>query len=90
MWHLQRNLTIGRRVEVNQKSGDVQHNSMHLHLVRTKNDIDFLTFQDDKSGRKHSLGKLKWDFMAHLISNHSASGSADRIRYLAQRVSPTF
>jgi hypothetical protein len=35
---------------VNQTSKDVQHNSMHLHLVHTKNDIDPLAFQDDKGG----------------------------------------
>jgi CRISPR/Cas system-associated protein Csm6 len=67
---------------MNQTSGDVQHSSMHFHPVYTKNDIDPLTFQDDKSGRKHSPGKLKWDFTSHLISNHSASVSADRIRHL--------
>jgi hypothetical protein len=55
---------------------------MHLHLAHTKNDIDFLTFQDDKSDRKHSTDKLKWDFTGHLVGNHSASGSADRIRHL--------
>jgi hypothetical protein len=31
-------------------SGDVQHGPMHLHLVHTENDIDPLTFQDNKSG----------------------------------------
>jgi hypothetical protein len=81
-WQLQRNLAIDRRVEVNETSGDVQHSSMHLHLVHTKNDIDSLTFQDDKSGRKYSPGKIKWDFTGYLISNHSASGGADRIRHL--------
>jgi CRISPR/Cas system-associated protein Csm6 len=55
---------------------------MHLHLVHTKNDIDLVALQDNKSGRKHSPGKLKWDFMGHLISNHSASESADRVRLL--------
>jgi hypothetical protein len=47
---LQRNLAIDRRVEVNQTSRAVQHNSMHLHPVHTKNDIDPLAFQDDKGG----------------------------------------
>jgi hypothetical protein len=76
------NLAIDRRVEVNQASGDVQHSSMHLHLVHTKIDINPLPFQDNKSGKKHSPNKLKWDFMGHLISNHSASESADRVRHL--------
>jgi hypothetical protein len=49
-WQLQRNLAIDRRVEVNQTSRDVQHNSMHLDLVHTKNDIDPVAFQDDKGG----------------------------------------
>jgi hypothetical protein len=81
-WQLQRNLAIDRRVKVNPTSRDVQHGSMHLHPVHTKNDIDSLPFQDNKSGRKHSPVKLKWDFMGHLISNHSASESADRVRHL--------
>jgi hypothetical protein len=81
-WQLQRNLAIDRRIEVNQTSGDVQHCSMHLHPVDTENDIDPLALQDNKSGRKHSPDKLKWDFMSHLISNHSASGSANRVRLL--------
>jgi hypothetical protein len=81
-WQLQRNLAIDRRVKVNQTSRDVQHNSMHLHTVHTKNDIDPLIFQDNKSGMKHSPSKLEWDFTGHLISNHSASGSADRRRHL--------
>jgi ABC-type lipopolysaccharide export system ATPase subunit len=55
---------------------------MHLHLVHTKNDIDPLIFQDNKSGVKHLPSKLEWDFMGHLISNHSASESANRIRHL--------
>jgi hypothetical protein len=79
-WQLQRNIAIDRRVEVNQMSEDVQHGSMHLHPIHAKNDTDSLTFQDDKSGGKHSSSKLKWDFMDHVIGNHSASGSADRIR----------
>jgi hypothetical protein len=58
-WQLQRNLAIDRRVEVKQMSGDVQHSSMHVHPVHTKNDIDFLTFQHDKSGQKQSPSKLK-------------------------------
>jgi hypothetical protein len=49
-WQLQRNLAIDRRVEVNQTSRDVQHNSMHLQPVHTKNDIDPLAFQDEKGG----------------------------------------
>jgi hypothetical protein len=49
-WQLQTNLTIDRRVEVNQMSRHAQHNSMHLHPVHTKNDIDPLAFQDDKGG----------------------------------------
>jgi hypothetical protein len=81
-WQLQKNLAVDRRIEVNQTSGDVQHDSMHLHLVHTENDIDPLAFEDNKSGQKHSPDKLMWDFMDHLISNHSASGSADRVRNL--------
>jgi hypothetical protein len=65
---------------VNQTSGDVQHGSMHLHPVHTKNGIDSLTFQDDKSGGKHSPSKLEWDFMDHLVGNHSTSRSANGIR----------
>jgi hypothetical protein len=42
---LQRNLAIDRRVEVNQTSIDVQYNSMHLHPVHIKNDIDPLAFK---------------------------------------------
>jgi hypothetical protein len=80
MWQLQRNLAINRRVEVNQTTGDVQHSSIHLHPVHTKDDINSLTFQDDKSGWKHSPNKPEWDFMNHLIVNHSTSGSANRIR----------
>jgi hypothetical protein len=83
-WQLQRHLAIDRRVEVNQMSGDVQHGSMHLHPVHAKNNIDSLTFQDEKGGGKHSPSKLKWDFMDHLSSNHSASGSADRVRHLGR------
>jgi hypothetical protein len=79
-WQQQKNLAIDRRVEVNQMSGDVQHSLMHLHPVHTKNDIDSLTFQDDKSGGKRSPNKLEWDFMDHLVGNHSASGSANGIR----------
>jgi hypothetical protein len=41
-----------------------------------------MAFQDDKGGWKHSLSKLKRDFTGHLISNHSGSGSANRIRHL--------
>jgi hypothetical protein len=76
---------------VNQTSGDVQHSSMHLHPVHTKNNIDSLTFQDDKSGWKHSSSKLEWDFMDHLVGNHSASRSANKIRAdVAQRLSSAF
>jgi hypothetical protein len=50
MWQQQRNLDIDRRVEVNHMSRDVQYNSMHLHPVHTKNDIDPLAFQNDKGG----------------------------------------
>jgi hypothetical protein len=50
MWQQQRNLDIDRRVEVNHMSRDVQYNSMHLHPVHTKNDIDPLDFQNDKGG----------------------------------------
>jgi hypothetical protein len=67
---------------VNQMSRDIQHSSMRPHPVHTKNDIDPLTFQDNKSGRKHSPDKLKWDFTCNLISNHSASRSVDRVRHL--------
>jgi hypothetical protein len=49
-WQLLRNLAIDRRVEVNEMSGDVQHSLMHLHPVHTKNDINSMTFQDDKIG----------------------------------------
>jgi hypothetical protein len=49
-WKLQRNHAIDRRIEVNQTSEDVQHGTMHLHSVHIKNDIDPLTFQDNKSG----------------------------------------
>jgi hypothetical protein len=65
---------------VNEMSGDVQHRSMHLHQVHSKNDIDSLTFQDDKSGGEHSPSKLEWDFIDHLIDNHLASGSDNGIR----------
>jgi hypothetical protein len=81
-WQLQRNLAIDRKIEVNQSSGDVQHGSMHLHPVHTENGIDPLAFQDNRSGQKHSPGKLKCNFTGHLISNHSASGSADIVRHL--------
>jgi hypothetical protein len=81
-WQLHRHLAIDRRVKVNQMSGDVQYSLMHLHPVHAKNDINSLTFQDDKGGGKHSPSKLKWDFTNHLISNHSASQSADRVRHL--------
>jgi hypothetical protein len=80
-WQLQRNLAIYSRVEVNQTGRDVQHNSMHLHPVHTKNDIDPLIFQDNKSGVNHLPSKLEWDFIGHLISKHSASESADRIKH---------
>jgi hypothetical protein len=73
---------LGDERQVNQMSGDVQHGSMHLHLAHTKNDIDPLPFQDNKSGKKHLPSKLKWDFMGHLISNHSAPESADKVRHL--------
>jgi hypothetical protein len=62
---------------------------MHLHLVHTKNDIDPLAFQEDTGGWTHSPGKLKWDFTDHLISNHSTSGSAKRIRHLGSKESNT-
>jgi hypothetical protein len=65
---------------VNEPSRDVQHTSMHLHPVHTKNDIDSLTFHDDKSGWKHSPSKLEWDFMDHMVGNHSTSRSANGIR----------
>jgi hypothetical protein len=83
-WQLQRNLAIDPRVEVNQTSRDVQHNSMHLHPLYTKKDIDPLAFYDDKGGWKHSSNNLKWDFTGHLISNHPASGTANRIRHLGR------
>jgi hypothetical protein len=67
---------------VNQMSRDVQHSSMHLHPLHIENDINSLTFQNDKSGWKHSPNKLKGDFMDHLVGNHSASGSANGIRHL--------
>jgi hypothetical protein len=60
-------------------SRDVQHSLVHLHPFHTKNGIDSLAFQDNKTGQKHSPDKLEWDFMDHLIGNHSASGSANRI-----------
>jgi hypothetical protein len=64
---------------MNQTSRDVQNNLVHIHLVHTKNNINSLAFQDDKTGWEHSPDKLKWDFTGHPIGNHSASGSADRI-----------
>jgi hypothetical protein len=64
---------------MNQMRRDVQHSFMHLHPVHTKNNIDSLALQDNKTGQKHSPDKLEWDFMDHLISNHSASKSANRI-----------
>jgi hypothetical protein len=79
-WQLQRNHAIDRRVKVNEMSRDGQHHSMHLHPVHNKNDINSLTFKDDKSGGKHSLSKLKRDFMDYLVGNHSASRSANGIR----------
>jgi hypothetical protein len=91
MWRLQRNLDIDRRVEVNQMSGDVQYGLMYLHPIHTKNDIDPLPFQYNTSGQKHLLDKLKWDFMGHLISNHSTSRSDDRVRHLGStKRSPSF
>jgi hypothetical protein len=35
---------------MNQTSRDVQNNLVHIHLVHTKNNIDSLAFQDDKTG----------------------------------------
>jgi hypothetical protein len=67
---------------VNQTSRDVQHTSMHLHPVHTENNVNFLTFQNDKSGWKHSPNMLEWDFMDHLVGNHSASGGANGIWHL--------
>jgi hypothetical protein len=65
---------------MNQTSRDVQNSFVHLHPVHTKNNIDSLTFQDDKTGQKHSPDKLKWDFTDHTINNHSTSRSANGIR----------
>jgi hypothetical protein len=55
-WQLQRNLAIDRRVEVNQTRRDVQHNSMYLHPVHTKNDIDLLAIQDDVTPQNSEFG----------------------------------
>jgi hypothetical protein len=66
---------------MNQTSRDVQNSFVHLHPVHTKNNIDSLTFQDDKTGQKHSPDKLKWDFTDHTINNHSTSRSANGIWY---------
>jgi hypothetical protein len=60
----------------------VKSGCYNLHPVHTKNDIDPLIFQDNKSGVKHLPSKLEWDFTGHLISNDLASGCADRIRHL--------
>jgi hypothetical protein len=79
MWQLQRNLTEDRGIMMNQMSRDVQNSLVHLHLVHTKNNIDSLAIQDDKTSREHSHDKLEWDFMGHPIGNHSADGSADII-----------
>jgi hypothetical protein len=65
-----------------QTSRDIQHSLVHLHPVHTENDINSLAFQNDKSGWKHSPSKLEWDFMDHLVGNHSASESANGIRGL--------
>jgi hypothetical protein len=74
--------SIDKRVEVNQMGRNVQHNSMPLHPVHTKNNSDPFTFQDNQSGVKQLPNKLEWDFTGYLISNHSAFGSVDRIRHL--------
>jgi hypothetical protein len=66
---------------MNKTSRDIQDRLVHHHPVHTKNDINSLTFQDNKIGRKYSPSKLEWDFTGHTISNHSASGSVDRIRH---------
>jgi hypothetical protein len=79
MWQLQRNLTEDRGIMMNQMSRDVQNSLVHLHLVHTKNNIDSLAIQDDKTSREHSHDKLEWDFMGHPIGNHSADGSGDII-----------
>jgi hypothetical protein len=66
---------------MNHTSRDVQNSFVHLHLVHIKNNIDSLTFQDDKAGQKHPPDKLLWDLMDHTIDNHSVFGSANRIWY---------
>jgi hypothetical protein len=72
---------------MNQMSKHVQNSFVHLHPVHTKNNVDALTFQDDKTGRKHSPNKFEWDFMDLSIGNHSASRSANRIWYFCSRKS---
>jgi hypothetical protein len=67
---------------MNQTGIDIQHSLVHLHLVHTKNGVDSLAFQDNKTGRKDTPNKLEWNFIDHLISNHSTSRSANRIRHL--------
>jgi hypothetical protein len=49
-WQLQRNLAEDRRIKKNQMSRDVQKSLVHPHPVHTKNVIDSLAFQDDKTG----------------------------------------
>jgi hypothetical protein len=66
---------------MNQTNEDVQQVLVHLHPIRTQNNIYSLTFQDNKTGREHSLDKLEWGFMDHPIDNHLTSRSANRIRY---------
>jgi hypothetical protein len=67
---------------MNQTGIDIQHSLVNLHLVHTKNGIDSLAFQDNKTGQKDTPNKLEWNFIDHLIGNHSTSRSANRIRHL--------
>jgi hypothetical protein len=70
-------------IKMNQMNKYVQNSFLHLRPVHTYNNIYSLTFQDDKTGREHSLDKLEWDFMHHPINNHSFSGSANGIWYFS-------
>jgi hypothetical protein len=58
---LQRNLAKSKRMKMNQMSRDIQYSLMPHHPIHTENNIYSLAFQDDKAGKKHSPGKLKWN-----------------------------
>jgi hypothetical protein len=80
-WQLQRNLAKDRRIKMKQTSTDVQNSLVHHHPIHTKNDINPLAFQDDKTCQEHSPDKLEWDFMDDLISSHLDPGSVNGIWY---------